>query len=215
MLQVTDTCEILFEPAPVARAEVALEILGLLPDDVEDAAPAVEVADLRLHLLGSALEEKLVEHLGGALLWRDGDTGSRPRETAPAAVDRERERRETRADADALGDILVERDAIAERAARRVRRGREERDVGRMAAVHIRMGDAAEHREILAVVLQVLEIGRQRVVEAGVRREEEIGPQAEVVADAKQAARLGTRGERRRCGRGPCEGRKHSVQERQ
>ena len=133
VLEVADAGEILVETAAVARADVAFELLRLVGDRVEDAASGVEPVDLRLDLLGRALQEELVENVGRLLFRRDGDAGARPREAAGRAVDGERERREPRERADALGDVLVERDGVAERAAGRVRRGGEEADVRRDA----------------------------------------------------------------------------------
>ena len=62
VLQVADAGEVLVEPAAVAGADVPLQVLRLLGDDVEDAPPGVELADLRLDLGGRALQEELVEH---------------------------------------------------------------------------------------------------------------------------------------------------------
>ena len=41
-----------------------------------------------------------------------------------------------------------------------MRRGGEEANVGRMSAIDVRMGDAGEDAEVLAMILQELEIGR-------------------------------------------------------
>ena len=214
VLEVADAREILIETAAVARADIALQVLRLVGDGVEDAASGVEPVDLSLDLLGRALQEKLVEHVGRALFGRNGDAGAGPRKAADRAIDGERERREARESADALGDVLVERNGVAERAARRVRRGGQEADVRRMPAVDVGMRDAAEHGEVVAVLLQHLEVGRSRVVAAGAGREEQVGSQAEVVADAEHPARPGIR-RARRGSRRARERRQHRVEERQ
>src|SRR3954468_20382875 len=96
MFEVADTREVLIEAAAVARADFALERLGLVRDGIEDAASGVEPVDLRVDLLGCALQEQLVEDVGRALLRRDGDPGAGPREAARRAIDGQRERRESR-----------------------------------------------------------------------------------------------------------------------
>ena len=55
---------------------------------------------------------------------------------------------------DALGNELIQRNGIAERTAGRMRRGCQKADVGGMAAIHVGMRDAADHREIAAVSVQ-------------------------------------------------------------
>ena len=110
--------------------------------------------NLRGDLLRCALQEELVEDVGRALFGRDGHAGACPGETARRAIDGQRERRESRECADALGDELIERYGVAERTARRVRCRGEEADVGGMAAVDVRMRDPADHREVVAVRLE-------------------------------------------------------------
>src|SRR5438445_7709948 len=110
---------------------------------------------------------------------------------------------------DALADVLVQRDGVAETAAARMRRGREEAVVRRMAAIHVGMRHAAEDREIVAMLLEDSQIRRQWVITPVLLREEMFGQQTKVVADAEEPARLATwcrisgnafrrRGERRR-----------------
>src|SRR5262245_10054555 len=74
-----------------------------------------------------------------------------------------------------------------------MRRGGEKAIVRGMPAVHVRMPHAAEDREIVAVFLQQFEVGRQRVIASALFREEMLRQQTEIVADAKQAARLPAR----------------------
>ena len=81
-------------------------------------------------------------------------------------VDAEGERGEAGEVADVLGDVLVERDGVAEAAAAGMRRGGEEADVGGVAAVDVRVRDAAEDGEVVAVLLEVAEVGRERVAAA-------------------------------------------------
>ena len=128
---------------------------------------------------------------------------------------RERERGEAGEHADLLGDVLVERDGVAKRAAARMRRGGEETDVGRVPAIDVRMRDAAEYGEVVAVRLELLKIGRQRIIAAGARGEELIREQAEVVADGEHPARLCARAGGRAARRGSRKGGQHRVEERQ
>src|SRR5439155_7688393 len=105
-------------------------------------------------------------------------------------IDTERERREPGEMPDALADVLVERDGVAEAAAARMRRGREEAIVRRMPAIHVGMRHAAEDGEIVAMLLEDLEIRRQWVITPVLLREEMFGQQTQVVADAEEPARL-------------------------
>ena len=132
-----------------------------------------------------------------------------------ARVDGERERGEAGEHADLLGDVLVERDGIAKRAAARMRRGGEETDVRRVPAIHVRMRDAAEHGEVIAVRLEHIEIGRRRIIAAGARGEELIREQAEIVADGEHPARLRARAGGRAARRGPRKCGPHRVEERE
>ena len=67
--------------------------------------------------------------------------------------------RRIRKDLERLCRDLVERDRVFEAAARRMRGTGEEADVGRMAAVDERMGEAGEHGESVAKRREFLEIG--------------------------------------------------------
>ena len=58
----------------------------------------------------------------------------------------------------ALGDMLVEGDGITEAATARVRGRRQEAVIGRVAAIDIRVRDAAEDGKVLAVLLQKIEV---------------------------------------------------------
>jgi len=88
-----------------------------------------------------------------------------------------------------LGNLLIEGDGIAERAAAGVGRGGEEANIGGVATIDIRMGDAAEDCEVLAMLVEVFQVRRGGVIFAAVFREEEVGEEAEVIADAEEAAR--------------------------
>src|ERR1700687_2415253 len=92
--------------------------------------------------------------------------------------------------ADALGDILVERDGVAKAAAARMRRGGEEAIVRGMSAIDVRMRNAAEDGEVVAVFFEVLEIRRQRVIAPALLWEKLTRQQAEVVADAEHPPRF-------------------------
>ena len=172
-------------------ADGALQLLGVAGDGVEDAFAGFELADLGLDLVGGALDEQLPEHLGRLVLRRNGDAGAGARQAARARVDGQRERREARERADALGDVLVERDGVAKRAAARVRRAGEEADVGRVAAIDVGMRHAAEDGEVFAMLLQQLQVRRGRVVAAGAGWQEVLAQQAEIVADGEHPSRRG------------------------
>ena len=139
---------------------------------------------LRFDFRWRSLEEELAEHLGSTLFRRDGHAGSGPGQTA-TAVHRERERRKPSLNADVFGDVLVQRDGVAEGTAGRMRRGGEKTHVGRMPAIHVGMRNAAENCEVIAMFLQQLEIRRRRIIAALTSREEVCGQHAKIVADAR------------------------------
>ena len=67
----------------------------------------------------------------------------------------------------------------------------------------------AEHGEIVAVLREVAEVGRERVAAAGLGGKKLVGQEAEIVADSEHAARRF----RGRGGRGAREGRQHRVEQ--
>ena len=96
-----------------------------------------------------------------------------------------------------------------------MRRGREEAIVRRMPAIHVGMRHAAEDGEIVAMLLEDLEIRRQWVITPVLLREEMFGQQTQVVADAEEPARLAAW----RCISGNAfrhggKGRRHGIQHR-
>ena len=155
VLEIAHAREILVEAVAVAGGDPAGEFAGLAGNRIEDAATVIELAQLRLHLLGRALEKKLFEHLGGLVFGRDGDAGAGPRKAARAGVDGERERGKTREGTDLLGDVLVERDGVAKRTATRMRRGRKETYIGGVPAIDVGVRDPAKNTEIGAMVLKI------------------------------------------------------------
>src|SRR5687768_5526940 len=92
--------------------------------------------------------------------------------------------------ANALANVLVQGNGVAEAGAARMRRGGEEAIVRGMAAINIRVGDAAENREVAAMLVQQFEVGRQWILAAPGFREEMFRQQSEVIANAEHAARL-------------------------
>src|SRR2546428_4425688 len=107
-------------------------------------------------------------------------------------MDTERERRNPREMPEALADVWVERNGVAESAAARMRRRREETVVRRVPAIHVGMRHAAEDREVVAMLLENFQIRRQWVIAPGLLREELVWQQTEIVADAEEPARLST-----------------------
>ena len=66
--------------------------------------------------------------------------------------------------ANVFGHGLVDGDRVAESAAARMRSGRKETNVCRMATIDVGMRHAAEDREVVAQRSQSLEVGRRDVV---------------------------------------------------
>jgi hypothetical protein len=73
-----------------------------------------------------------------------------------------------------------------------MRRSSDETDFGRVTAIDVWIRHAAEHREVFAVLLKVLQVWRRLVVFLAPLGEETARNQAEIVIDRKKPARLGT-----------------------
>src|SRR5579871_3941104 len=83
-----------------------------------------------------------------------------------------------------------------------------------MAAVHIRMGNAAEDRKIFTMFLEQLQIRRCRVIASATLGEKAVGQHAKIVADAEHAAWRGVwRQRRRRLLRSTRKSGEHRIQE--
>jgi len=61
VFEVADAGEVLVHAAAVAGAEVALQVLRLIGDGVEDALSGIEFSDTGVDFLGSTLKKKLLE----------------------------------------------------------------------------------------------------------------------------------------------------------
>src|ERR1051326_2428890 len=96
-----------------------------------------------------------------------------------------------------------------------MRRRGEETDIGRMAAIHVGVGDAGEDGKILTVFLQYLEVGGRHIIAARASGEKLIAEQPEVVTNTEHAPGPGTRRKRRGSLRRLRKGRRHGIQERQ
>jgi len=153
--------EVLVQALLVTGAHTLLEPAHLIRHRVHDALPELEPALLLAHLVGGAAHEQLLEHRRGLVLAGDQRAGIGPRQAALATsdIDPQGQGGEAGEVADVLRGILVERDGVAEAAIAGVRGGGEEAVVGRMPAIHERMGDAAEDGEVIAVLLDRLEVG--------------------------------------------------------
>lgn len=111
-----------------------------------------------------------------------------------------------------LGSVLVERHPIAETATVRMRRAGQEATLRRVATGDARVTDAGKNRELLAVLGEFLQVGRQRVVAPGLLGKEELRHDPHVRLDGDQAAgdRTGSRTLSGMCGGG-----RHRLQPRQ
>src|SRR5205814_1991662 len=120
--------------------------------------------NLRLSFGLGPLQKHPLKNVRRLFLARNEHPGTSPGKTAQPLlhVYAKRQRRETGQVPDALGDVLIQRDGVAKTAAARMRRSREEAIVRRMSAIDVGMGDAAEDREIVAVLLEQFEIWRER-----------------------------------------------------
>src|SRR5581483_5238188 len=132
-----------------------------------------------VHFVPGPLDEHAAKYVGSLFLARDEHAGAGPGQTALALLDihTQVERREPCQMPDALGDELVERNAVAKSAAPGMRRRREKTIVGGMSAVDVRMRDAAEHGKLIPMFLKELEVGRQSIVSTGVFGKKLVGQQ--------------------------------------
>jgi hypothetical protein len=115
--------------------------------------------------------------------------------------------------ADAFGDVLVEGDRIAKAAASGMRGGGEKAVVRGMPAIHIRVRDAAEDREIVSMFLELLQVRGEGVIASALFGKKLVRQQAEIVADREHPARLPARSG---CGgilRDGGKGRVHGIQQ--
>ena len=87
-----------------------------------------------------------------------------------------------------LGGHLIDRDAVLEARAARMRRGGEKRPLGMMAAIDVGMRRAGDDRELRAKVLDELQIFRRLVVAAGLAGVKLDGQEAQAEVDGHEAA---------------------------
>ena len=157
VLEVADAGEVLVEAVAVARRR--RRAAGPAPGRPRrrGCSGRVELADLRFDFCLACPARNSCRKTSEAFSSQGiSDAGAGPGEAALALldVDAEGERGEAGQVADPLGDVLVERDGVAEAAAARVRGGGEEAVVGGVAAVDVGVRDAAEDGEVVAVVLR-------------------------------------------------------------
>src|SRR5262249_19594487 len=97
------------EAFAVGGAEGLAEGLGLVADAVEDALAVLDAGDLAGDLVFRAVDEQVREGARGPRFGGDLDALAVPRQAAGA----QRQRGEARLAADLRGDLLVERDGVA------------------------------------------------------------------------------------------------------
>ena len=190
-LEGADGVEVLIEPGPVALPDGALEVREVVGDRVEDAAVAPHLGDA---LLGRApVAEEPLEHHPRVVLHRQRRRRRAPRDGVqvdaavavlavadePVEVDGELERRQRRVAADVLRRELVGGDPgphVRALGLLRVHAVQPCRARPRVLAVPVAeglglaVGEAAHHRELLAVRRQRLQDGRQLEPGAGLGR---------------------------------------------
>src|SRR5205823_4163849 len=102
----------------VTRADGTLEVFSLPGHRVEDALAQFQFSPLRLHLGPGSLQKHPAKNFRRLFLARNQHARTGPGQTAQALlhVNAEGQRLEAGQVADALSDVLVERDGIAETA---------------------------------------------------------------------------------------------------
>ena len=171
------------ETGAVGAVEVTGVALGVVEQGVQDAAAFLETVELPGHLDGIALEEHPSEEGGGAVFGRQEDAVAGPGEAAVGFVDidPEVERREARDLPEFLGGELIQGDLVTEAALGRSPCGGQEAVLGAVSAGDVRMGEAAEDREVVAEGGQRSQVRRSGVAATRLRGEELGGEYAEVV----------------------------------
>src|SRR5581483_782925 len=120
IFEIANAREVLVEPHPVAASNVALQVAHLVGDGIQNRTSRIEFCDPRFNLRWIALNEHLPEDARSALFRRNGDAAAGPRKRARATIHSEGQRGKARLVADALGDVLIERNRVAERTASRM-----------------------------------------------------------------------------------------------
>ena len=178
LFEVADAGEVLVEAFTISCSKTDSQALCLICHCIENRAAGVELEKLGINFLLSSLNEELLEDLGGLVLGRNRHAGAGAGQTAATGIDRESQGWEAGQDADALCDVLVERDRVTEGARTGVWRAGDEANIGRMPTIDIRVRDATKDCEIVAVLLQQFQIGRRLIVLVIALREEIAGQQA-------------------------------------
>ena len=188
LLQLADAGEVLVELFAVAGAEVRLQLPGLIADRVEDALAVAQPAGLGLALRRDGLR---------GTAWRTRSTARNP--TARAHRCGSRTGRSLRTTGPGWGSASRRRCARPRTGPARccseagpllrMRGGGQEAVDGIVAGAHVRMRQPGDDREVVAKVLEDLQVRRQLVILAGLLREEIRRMQAQRRADADHAAR--------------------------
>ena len=207
-LHLADAREILIDPVAVAGAERPAERRGPVGHAVENAAAGAKPVQLLLDGGRVAGHEERPVDLRRAVLSRHHHAARREGERLIAVLRHdERQPRHAGVDADPLRGELVERDRVFEGGRAGVRRRCEKRRLGGMPARDIAVRRARHDRELVAKILEGLEVGREGEVAARLLGEEALPIYAEIRADRQQPAGLRIGG---LAGGGP-----HRVEQRQ
>src|SRR5262249_4967562 len=157
LLQIPDAGEVFVELVAVPDAKTWLHLLGLVPDRVEDALAVAQTSDLRLDVLGTPVEEQPGEHAARVNIRRHRGAAAGPGDPVLSQV----QAGEARLTSELLGRELVQGDGIAEAGpSLRVRGGGQEAAQGIVAGADLRMREPGSDREVVAEVLEDLQIGR-------------------------------------------------------
>src|SRR6185437_11451992 len=166
-----DAGEVFVELVSIVGAEMRLHPPGRVADRVKDTPSVAQSLGLRLHVLRASFLKQLGEHAGGETVRRHQRAAARPRQAESLA--REGQAGEARRAADTLGRELVERDTVAEtRPSLRMRGCGQKAEDGIVAGADLRMRQAGHDGEVVAELLERLQVGCERVILAGLLREE-------------------------------------------
>ena len=188
LLQLSHAGEVLIELLTIRTPERALHGTSLRTHAIKDAASFLNALHLCFHFRGTAIDKKLRKGLRRAAFRWHGHATAGVAEAGTCAR-RHREERKSSLGTDAFSQELIHGDAVAKAWRAGMRRTSEEGFVRVVPVPHVGMIQAGDDREVAAMRLDDLQIGRGRVVAARLLRKKMRRMIAEVVPNAEKAPR--------------------------
>ena len=188
---IADGLEVFLDALAVGAADLAVQMLGAVADEIEHAAAFIDAAHFGIHLGGCGREEELLKHRRG--LTNGGNGHAVGSDGKRLALRGQGKTLVARLAAILGGKSLVHRDGVFQ-VVRVIGIGRSREHHGfRLvpAAAGIGVAQTADHREVIAKGGEMREVRRQRVIAASGDGHKGRRLKAERHADANHAARRG------------------------